>query len=117
MFNFEKLELWQKSTAFAGSIYDRTPVFPSDERFGLTNQMRRASVSISSTLAEGRPRGSRANCGRFVEIATGSTFEVVSPARIANNCGWLHQPEHDQLQAGRLDIVRMLSRVRSSLDS
>jgi four helix bundle protein len=52
--------------------------FPDEERFGLTNQMRRAAVSISSNLAEGSSRVSRIDFGRFAEIATGSLFEAVS---------------------------------------
>ena len=50
MFSFERLEVWQKSIQFADLVYDVTRTFPSDERFGLTNQMRRAAVSVSSTI-------------------------------------------------------------------
>jgi four helix bundle protein len=53
MFRFEKLDVWQRAIAFAGCIYEATRSFPGDERFGLTNQMRRAAVSISSNIAEG----------------------------------------------------------------
>ena len=53
MFNHEKLDAWRKSILFADLVYSGTKIFPSDERFGLTNQMRRAAVSISSNLAEG----------------------------------------------------------------
>jgi hypothetical protein len=53
MFNFEKLEVWQKSIALADVIYSQTRNFPADERFGLTNQMRRSVVSVSSNIAEG----------------------------------------------------------------
>jgi len=53
MFNFEKLEVWQKAIALADVIYSHTRNFPADERFGLTNQMRRSIVSVSSNIAEG----------------------------------------------------------------
>jgi four helix bundle protein len=53
MFKFEKLDVWQKATDFADVVYSKTKSFPSDERFGLTNQMRRAAVSVSSNIAEG----------------------------------------------------------------
>ena len=56
MFNFEKLEVWQKAIDFADLVYATTREFPSEERFGLTNQMRRAAVSISSNIAEGCSR-------------------------------------------------------------
>jgi len=54
MFNFEKLNVWQKAIDFADLIYKHTREFPTDERFGLTNQMRPAAVSISSNIAEER---------------------------------------------------------------
>jgi len=56
MFNFEKLETWQKAIQFADLVYHITKSFPGDERFGLTIQMRRAAVSISSNIAEGASR-------------------------------------------------------------
>ena len=78
MFNFEKLEVWQKSIDFADLIYALTRSFPQEERFGLTNQMRRAAVSISSNIAEGSARVSRNDFARFIEIATGSVFDSVT---------------------------------------
>ena len=83
MFNFEKLDVWQKSIALADLVYALTKAFPADERFGLTNQMRRAAVSISSNIAEGASRSSKPDFRRFIEIAAGSAFELVSQARIA----------------------------------
>jgi hypothetical protein len=71
MFNFEKLDVWHKAIELADAVYSVTKAFPSDERFGLTNQMRRAAVSISSNIAEGTSRSSRGDYARFVELATG----------------------------------------------
>jgi hypothetical protein len=67
MFGFEKLEVWQRSIEFADAVYSATRSFPADERFGLTNQMRRAAVSISSNIAEGSARISRKDFARFIE--------------------------------------------------
>src|SRR5260370_27537383 len=78
MFNFEKLEVWRKAIDFADLVYKDTRQFPDEERFGLTNQMRRAAVSISSNIAERTSRTSQIDFGRFIEIATGSVFEVTS---------------------------------------
>src|SRR5580704_4405248 len=91
MFNFEKLETWQKAIAFADLIYELTHNFPADERFGLTNQMRRAAVSISSNIAEGTSRLSQTDYARFIEIATGSVFEVVSQAFVGRRQGFLNE--------------------------
>jgi four helix bundle protein len=115
MFNFEKLEVWQKSILLADSVYSVTKQFPSDERFGLTNQMRRAAVSISSNIAEGCSRKSKTDFRRFVEIATGSTFELVSQARIARAQAFLAASDHERVYNAALEIVRMLTGLRDSL--
>src|SRR4030095_13009692 len=89
MFTFEKLDVWQKAIDFADLVYNHTRNFPVDERFGLTNQMRRAAVSILSNIAEGTSRMSQADFARFIEIATGSLFEVVSQSFIGRRQGFL----------------------------
>ena len=70
MFNFEKLDVWKKAINFADLVYTLTRCFPNEEKFGLTNQMRRAVVSVSSNIAEG------------------SLFEVVSQSIIAVRLGF-----------------------------
>jgi four helix bundle protein len=77
--------------------------------------MRRAAVSISSNLAEGCSRSSRADYARFVEIATGSVFEVVSQATIGRNQGFLDQSGYQQLYDAAEKQSRMLSGLRKSL--
>ena len=93
MFKFEKLAVWQKAIGFSDLIYSKTKRFPDAERFGLTNQMRRAAVSISSNIAEGAARNSRNDYARFLEIATGSLFEVVSQSFIGQRQG-VNDAEH-----------------------
>ena len=115
MFNFEKLDVWQKAIDFADLIYNRTRAFPPDERFGLTNQLRRAAVSISSNIAEGSSRSSKGDFARFVEIATGSVFEVVSQAFIAQRQRLLNENEFRQIYTDAEELSRMLSGLRKSL--
>ncbi len=115
MFNFEKLETWQEAINFADLVYTLTRNFPDQERFGLTNQMRRAAVSISSNLAEGSSRSSRPEFARFVEIATGSLFEVVSQAVIGRRQGFLSEESCQQVYAVAEKQSKMLSGLRRSL--
>ena len=115
MFNFEKLDVWQKAIDFADLVYNHTRNFPSDERFGLTNQMRRAAVSISSNIAEGTSRMSQTDFGRFIEIATGSVFEVVSQSFIGRRQGFLTEEGFRKLYSAADEIGRMLSGLRKSL--
>ena len=116
MFNFEKLETWHEAIAFADLVYKFTRNFPSEERFGLTNQMRRAAVSISSNIAEGSSRSSHSDYARFVEIAAGSLFEVVSQATIGRNQGFLSDTGYQQLYQAAEKQSRMLSGLRKSLE-
>jgi four helix bundle protein len=115
MFNFENLEVWQKAIDFADLVYSLTRHFPAEERFGLTNQMRRAAVSISSNIAEGSARISHADFARFVEIATGSLFEVVSQSTIGLRQNFLTQAQYTQIYAAAEQQGKMLSGLRRSL--
>ncbi|MFL6519802.1 MAG: four helix bundle protein [Chthoniobacterales bacterium] len=115
MFNFEKLEVWHRALDFADLVYSNTRSFPSDERFGLTNQMRRAAVSVSSNIAEGSSRSSKTDFGRFIEISTGSLFEVVSQAFIAKRQGFLNEDQFQKLYRAAEEQSRLQSRLRKSL--
>jgi four helix bundle protein len=115
MFNFEKLDVWQKAIDFADVIYNETRAFPAEERFGLTNQLRRAAVSISSNIAEGSSRSSKNDFARFTEIAAGSVFEVVSQASIARRQSFLGENEFRKVYADAEELSRMLSGLRRSL--
>jgi four helix bundle protein len=115
MFNFEKLTVWEKAIDFADLVYGATRHFPDDERFGLTSQMRRAAVSASSNVAEGSSRMSKIDFARFVEIATGSVFEVVSQAVISRRQTLLSDPDFTRIYASAEELTRMLSGLRKSL--
>jgi len=115
MFNFEKLEVWQKAIDFGDLIYLETRRFPSDERFGLTNQLRRAATSVSSNIAEGSSRSSKNEFARFTEIAAGSLFEVVSQSFIARRRHFLKEACFRVFYAAAEEQSRMLSGLRRSL--
>ncbi len=116
MFKFEKLQVWQKAVGFADSVYGLTRDFPADERFGLTAQMRRAAVSISSNIAEGSAR-SDADFAKFLGYAAGSLYEVVTQAVIARNQCFLSEQDCARIHADAEEISRMLSGLRNSLGS
>ncbi|MDR3402995.1 MAG: four helix bundle protein [Chthoniobacter sp.] len=115
MFNFEKLDVWRKAIDFADIVYLATGAFPGDERFGLTNQMRRAAVSIASNIAEGTSRNSKVDFARFVEMATGSVFEVVSQATISTRRQFLGEAEYARIYSAAEELSRMLSGLRKAL--
>ena len=113
-FGFEKLKVWQKAIDFADEVYDLTAAFPSDERFGLTSQMRRSAVSVSANIAEGASREPK-DFARFLRIAHGSLMENISESRIATRRRFLPGDGEQRLRAEAYAISRMLSGLRKSL--
>jgi four helix bundle protein len=95
-------------------VYRITRAFPDDERFGLTSQMRRATVSISSNIAEGSFRFSKKDFVRFIEIATGSLFEVVSQSFLSRKQGFLNETDFKTFYSAAEEQGRMLSGLRKS---
>ena len=89
MNNLKELKIWNKAIDLAVAVYKATFNFPSDERFGLTSQTRRAAVSISSNIAEGAGRNSNKEFNNFMGIANGSSFELLTQLLIANKLNLL----------------------------
>jgi four helix bundle protein len=107
MFRFEKLEVWQKALELADDVYAVTR--------SLTTQMRRATVSISSNIAEGSSRSSDADFARFIEIAYGSLMEVVSQSMIAHRESFMQEEPLRSLYEKAEELARMLSGLRNKL--
>jgi four helix bundle protein len=116
-FNFEKLDVWQRAVGLASFVYDFTRAFPGEEKFGIVSQMRRAAVSVSSNIAEGSSRSSRQDFARFVELAVGSLYELVSQGFIAQKQGFLDDQAFQRLYTEADELIRMLSGLRNHLRS
>lgn len=116
-FNFEKLDVWRRAVDLAALVYAFSKGFPADEKFGLVGQMRRAAVSVSSNLAEGSSRSSRQDFARFVEIAVGSLYELVSQGFISRKQGFLDEQDFQRLYADSEELIRMLTGLRNHLRS
>ncbi|MBN2744928.1 MAG: four helix bundle protein [Marinilabiliaceae bacterium] len=113
-YSFERLEVWKRSRVLVKDVYGLTKGFPLDERYGLTNQIRRAIISVSSNIAEGSTRQTEKEKGRFYEIAYGSLVEVLNQLIIANDLDYL---DHNVLNAVRPEIEetgRMLNGLYQS---
>ena len=117
MHNFKELIVWQKSRYLVKDIYKITQKFPDDERFGLTQQIRRASVSIPSNIAEGSGRGTNVDFARFIDIANGSAFEVETQLYLALDLEYISQSEFDSITEKLLDVERLLYNFKKSLSS
>ena len=115
MFRFEKLDVWQKAVEYADLIYRMTQAFPAEERFGLTSQLRRSAVSISSNIAEGTSRSSDSDLARFVEIAYGSLLETVSEMEISKRQDFVNEQMFKKAYKEAEALARMLSGLRRTL--
>ncbi len=111
--NYQDLIAWQKAMTMVTEIYELTKQFPSDERFGLTAQIRRAAVSIPSNIAEGHARNSTGEFIQFLGIARGSLAEVNTQLLIAKNLRYVESIEM-QLDAAA-EVGRILNGLMKSL--
>ena len=100
---------WQKSMELTALVYKLTGTFPSEERFGLTNQLRRASVSIPSNIAEGKGRISTGELIQFLGVARGSVLEVQTQLEIAVMLGFGEETEINRAHALASDVLRILN--------
>ncbi len=115
MHRFKDLEIWKKSRFFCSKIYTVTSSFPNEEKFGLTNQLRRASVSIPSNIAEGSSRQSNKDFARFLEIAIGSAYETETQILISSDLGFITPQDLIELTNMLEEIIKMTSRFRATL--
>ena len=113
-YSFENLEVWQTSRELVNDIYQVTSTFPQDEKFGLTSQLRRASISVSSNIAEGSTRWSKKDQSRFYEIAFGSLIEVLNQLILAADLKFLQENQLTTLRAKTDHIGRMLNALYKS---
>lgn len=116
MRTFKDLDVWQRSVLFATEIYVVTKSFPKEETYGLISQLRRASVSIASNLAEGSKKGKK-EFSHYIKIAQGSGAEIETQLIISNNLGFLNKDEFQKLLTELESIMRMLTSLYKSVTS
>jgi four helix bundle protein len=94
--DYRDLKVWQKSMSLCEEVYALIKMFPTEERYALCDQLRRAVVSIPSNIAEGNGRDSRTEYARFLAIARGSVFEVQTQLELAERFGYIKVPSSTQ---------------------
>jgi len=113
--SYRDLLVWQKGTALALEIYRVTQRFPSDERFGLTAQLRRAAVSVPSNIAEGQARRTTGEFIQFLSHAEGSLAEVDTQIYLAQQLGYGLEEELSSISLQINELRKMLNALRRSL--
>lgn len=107
--DYRKLKIWNESVNFALEVYKMTGTFPKEELYGLTSQMRRASVSIPSNIAEGSKRTTNKDFKSFLAIAQGSCAEIETQLYIGKEIGYIKEKEYQKLSLKLLEIMKMLA--------
>ena len=107
--SYKGLFVWQRSIELVTAVYELTEKFPKEEIYGLTAQMRRAAVSISSNIAEGRSRGTKKEFAQFLRVAYGSGAELETQLEIAQRLGMADAVQREQVAALLLEAMKMLN--------
>ena len=113
--SYKDLITWQKGMDLVERIYRLSRLFPQDERFGLTSQLKRASVSIPSNIAEGHARSTRQEYARFLDVARGSANEVETQLLIAKRLAFSDENELHEAVSATNEIQRILLGLMRSL--
>ena len=116
-FRFEKLEVWKDAKDFISLVYKITAGFPTSEQFGLTNQVRRAAISIALNIAEGSAKGSDADFKRFLKMSQGSLHETVTGFYIALDQKFVSQKQFDGIYNFALKVDAKLNAFLKALST
>lgn len=115
MHKFKALNIWKKGRLFCVKIYTLTSKFPESEKFGLISQLRRASVSIPSNIAEGSSRKSNKDFARFLQIALGSAYEIETQLLISGDLKFISEEELNNVLQDIEELIKMISKFKSTL--
>jgi four helix bundle protein len=115
--NFKNLKVWEKSVDLAVKVYQVKTEFPNEEKFGITSQMRRSSVSVPSNIAEGTARNTSKAVLNSLDISLGESFELETQAIIAHRVGLLDQTTFNELEGDLSEVQRMIHGFMQTLES
>lgn len=114
--NFKSLKIWHRSRAFVKTIYQITKEFPKEELFGLTSQIKRATVSVPSNIAEGCGKGTEKDLNRFLDNAVGSSCEIETQLYLAYDLEFINQRVMESTTDEIQQIRRMIIAYQKTLN-
>ena len=113
--SYKDLIAWQKAMQLVTAVYCATRSFPQEERYGLTNQLRRAAVSVPSNIAEGQARFSPKEFTHFLSQARGSLVEIETQLLISQNLGYMPARSAQPLTEAAAELGRILNGLIASI--
>lgn len=113
--SYRDLVVWKRSLALVGKVYTSTRSFPREEMYGLTSQIRRASVSIPANIAEGQARNTKGEFLQFLGIASGSLAELETLVIVSQKLGYLPSADATMLLDKCDEVGRLLAGLKRSL--
>lgn len=117
MQDYKKLIVWKRAHELTFSIYKVSSKFPKEELYGLTSQMHRACISISSNIAEGCGKDGGAELSRFLQIALGSAFEIEDQLLLAKELSFLESHDYEKLGKQVIEVKKMLAALIEKIRS
>ncbi len=108
MHKFQELKIWQRSIEFVVQVYELVQCFPADERYGLTSQLKRCSVSIPSNISEGAGRSTNARFKHFLEFSMGSCNEAITQLELAYKLKFIIEEQRNELTDEANQIYKMI---------
>lgn len=115
MHNFRELKVWQHAMKLAKDIYVVTKQFPLEEKFGITSQIRRASISVPSNIAEGTSRKSKNEFAHFLDVAIGSCYEVETQLLLSSAFGFLNEEQSNEILLEIHTTQKMLHGLKNTI--
>lgn len=116
-FRFEELDVWQLAFEYAKKVYLITKEFPKDEVYGITSQLRRASLSVSLNIAEGKGRFSNREFKQFLFVSRGSLYESITLIKFSKELSYISVGQHDELICDSMSILSKISGLLNFLKS
>jgi len=113
-FSFEKLIVYQKAKEYVKVVYSLLHKFPSEERFAMCDQLRRASVSVISNIAEGTSRQTSKDKCHFLDIAYGSLMETYSQLDLARDLDYITDHDINDIKLRGIELLRLLASLKRS---
>ncbi len=115
MFRFEKLEIWRLAISYADEMYDIIETFPASEKYNITDQLRRASLSISNNIAEGSGATTKKSFSSYLDISVSSCFETVNILHFAKLRKYIEEAKREEMYYKAEVLVKRIRSFKNSL--